>query len=39
MENELGIQLFNRKSTGLELKPICKQILPIAQDVIAQMKK
>lgn len=39
MEDELGTQLFVRKSTGLELMPICNQILPIARNVVTQMKK
>ena len=39
MEDELETQLFIRKSTGIELTPICKKILPIAGEVITQMKK
>lgn len=39
MEDDLGTQLFVRKSTGLELMPICNQILPIARNVVTQMKK
>jgi len=39
MEEELGTKLFIRKSTGLELMPICNRVLPIAKEVVAQMKK
>ena len=39
MEEELGTQLFVRKSTGLELMSICNQLLPVAKEVVERMKK
>lgn len=39
LENELGVQLFVRTPTGIYLTPIGKEIIPIAEHVLQQMKE
>lgn len=39
MENELGVELFNRSSRGIEPTAICQQLLPHVENILAEYAK